>query len=65
MIVTLWNVSDAASAQGMIAFYRALAAGESKSAALRTARREIVRGANPALRHPYFWAGYTLIGNPN
>lgn len=65
LMVTLWNVSDAASASMMVAFYRALAAGESKSAALRTARLEMLRGDNPALRHPYFWAGYALIGDPN
>ena len=65
LIVTLWNVSDAASGQAMVAFYRGLASGQSKSAALRSARHEMVRGANPALRHPYFWAGYTLIGNPD
>ena len=64
LMVTLWSVSDAASAQAMAAFYRALASGQSKSAALRTVRRAMARGANPALRHPYFWAGYTLIGSP-
>jgi CHAT domain-containing protein/tetratricopeptide (TPR) repeat protein len=64
LVVTLWNVSDAASATMMTAFYRDFAAGASKAAALRTARREMLRGANPALRHPYYWAGYVLIGDP-
>lgn len=63
LIVTLWNVSDASSAATMIAFYRALAAGQSKSAALRSARLAILD--NPALRHPYFWAGHVLIGDPS
>lgn len=63
LIVTLWDVSDAASSLTMIAFYRALGAGQSKAAALRTARLDLLR-ANAALRHPYFWAGYVLIGDP-
>ncbi|MEW6319825.1 MAG: CHAT domain-containing tetratricopeptide repeat protein [Acidobacteriota bacterium] len=64
LVVTMWNVSDAAGAPAMAAFYRALAAGQTKAAALRTARRELLAGPNRALHHPYFWAGYALIGNP-
>lgn len=64
LVVTLWNISDAASATMMTAFYRDLVAGATKSAALRTARREMMRNDIPALRHPYYWAGYVLIGEP-
>jgi CHAT domain-containing protein/tetratricopeptide (TPR) repeat protein len=64
LMVTLWNVSDAVSPTMMVAFYRALGAAQSKSAALLTARRELIRGSNPALRHPYYWAGYALVGDP-
>lgn len=64
LVVTLWSVSDAASATMMTTFYRDFAAGASKSAALRTARREMMRSDIPALRHPYYWAGYVLIGDP-
>lgn len=64
LVVTLWNISDASSATMMTAFYREFAAGASKSAALRTARREMMRSGIPALRHPYYWAGYVLIGEP-
>lgn len=64
LVVTLWNISDAASATMMTAFYREFAAGASKSGALRVARRELMRSNIPALRHPYYWAGYVLIGEP-
>jgi CHAT domain-containing protein len=64
LLVTLWNVSDASSATMMNAFYREFTAGASKSTALRAARREMMRSGIPALRHPYFWAGYVLIGEP-
>lgn len=65
LMVTLWSVSDAASTSTMVAFYQALVAGQPKAAALRTARLKTIRGANPALRHPYYWAGYVLIGDPD
>jgi CHAT domain-containing protein/tetratricopeptide (TPR) repeat protein len=65
LLVTLWNVSDAAGAPMMVPFYQALAAGQTKSAALRTARLQLLQGPNPALRHPYYWAAYALIGNPD
>jgi CHAT domain-containing protein len=64
VMVTLWDVSDAASATMMVAFYRALGGGEGKAAALRTARRQLLQGANTTLRHPYYWAGYALVGDP-
>lgn len=63
LLVTLWNVSDATSPQFMLAFYQALRSGQSKAAALRAARRALLHGANPALRHPYYWAGYALVGD--
>jgi CHAT domain-containing protein len=63
LVVTLWNVSDTSTEAAMVAFYRALRAGESKAAALLTARRQLLHGPNPALRHPYYWAAFALIGD--
>lgn len=63
LVVTLWEVSDAASAEMMAAFYRSLAEGQPKAAALTAARKQLARGANATLRHPYFWAGFALIGD--
>jgi CHAT domain-containing protein len=65
VMVTLWSISDAASATAMAGFYRALHEGQSKAAALRTARRTLIHGANPRLKHPYYWAGYALLGDPD
>lgn len=65
LMVTLWNVSDAASASMMVAFYRAMAGGRSKSAALHSARLAMIQSRNPSLRHPYYWAGYILLGDPD
>jgi CHAT domain-containing protein len=62
VMVTLWNISDAASSTMIVAFYRALRDGQTKPAALLAARRALIGGSNPELRHPYYWAGYSLIG---
>lgn len=62
LVVSLWNVSDVSTAQFMSAFYAALGRGAGKSAALREARLYMLRHPNPALRHPYHWAGFVLQG---
>jgi CHAT domain-containing protein len=62
LVVSLWNVNDFSTSQFMAAFYRALKAGMPKAGALRAARAEVLRSANPLLRHPYYWAGFVLIG---
>ncbi|WP_186510989.1 CHAT domain-containing protein [Caenimonas sedimenti] len=59
---TLWPVDDDAARQLMEGFYRGLAhGGQSKAVALRDAQLELLR--QPATRHPYFWAPFSLIGN--
>jgi CHAT domain-containing protein/Tfp pilus assembly protein PilF len=64
LVVSLWNVSDYSTATFMTALYQALAAGGSKTAALKAARLELLRSSNPALRHPYYWAAFVLLGAP-
>ncbi len=60
LVVSLWPVHDATTAQLMAAFYGALRAGSPAAAALRQAMRE-VRAEHP---HPYHWAPFVLIGWP-
>jgi hypothetical protein len=43
----------------MESFYRGLAQGESKAAALRRAQREYLDGP---YAHPYYWAPFYLVG---
>lgn len=57
---TLWPVDDWATAVFMERFYEALASGSGPAAALSTAQRSL-RDA-PATRHPFFWAGFVLVG---
>jgi CHAT domain-containing protein len=58
----LWKVEDAATAELMKRFYRAmLTEKQSPSAALRTAKNEMRR--IPRFRNPRYWSGFTLNGD--
>lgn len=58
---SLWDVDDAASAELMRAFYRAVWAGVAPPQALRRAQAAVA--AQPRWSDPYYWAGYTLAGD--
>ncbi|MDJ0835937.1 MAG: CHAT domain-containing tetratricopeptide repeat protein [Acidobacteriota bacterium] len=61
VLVSLWQVDDAATAALMTAFYKALVEEERGPAdALRRAR-EVVRG-QAGRSAPYYWAGFVLTG---
>lgn len=67
-IVSQWRVDSEGTAKFMIDFYRSLertrrTGGMSKSEALRAAALGMV--SNPRYRHPYYWAGFILIGLDN
>ncbi len=58
LILSLWTVSDEATAELMNDFYQNLQRGASVSASLRAAQNNFIkRGA-----HPYFWSPFALIG---
>ncbi len=58
LLLSLWAVDDSATAELMTAFYRRLVSGQTKPSALQGAQREL------GLRypHPFYWAGFVLIG---
>lgn len=61
LVVSLWNVDDAATAELMERFYRALLAeARPPAAALRAAQVQMRQ--SPRWRAPYFWAGFVLQG---
>ncbi|MBI1762769.1 MAG: CHAT domain-containing protein [Acidobacteria bacterium] len=62
VVVSLWNVNDIATASLMKAFYKNLRQGQNKDDALRQAKLELLRGQQPAWRHPYYWAPFVLVG---
>jgi CHAT domain-containing protein len=59
LMMSLWKVSDEATADFMATFYRSWLSGASKRAALREARH-IVRTRYPDPEH---WAAFVLVGN--
>lgn len=67
LLPTLWKVDDASSAELMEMFYQALLSNFPKAAALAGAQRVFLARARTSLRpyrvHPYFWAGFHLIGD--
>jgi CHAT domain-containing protein len=60
-LVSLWKVADAQTQALMVDYYQRLLNGDGRSAALREAQRAMI--ANPATRHPYYWAAFVPIGN--
>lgn len=77
LVVTLWDVADEPSGRLLPEFYRSLQRGRDKGEALRSAQLRLlselragrVRVNTPAGRfvlpeHPFFWAGFALLGEP-
>jgi CHAT domain-containing protein len=60
VVTSLWDVSDRATAQLMVLFYRKLAQGETREDALRDAKLQMFH--QTATAHPAFWAAFVLQG---
>ena len=77
IVATLWDVADQSGAELMPAFYRAWRREHSRSAALRAAQLQLLArlragtvtidtpgGPRTLPEHPFFWAGFVLVGEP-
>ena len=62
-VVSQWAVDSESTAQLMIGFHRRLATDRTSSpaAALRSSARAML--ATPRFRHPFYWAGFVVIGD--
>ena len=65
LLTTLWSVNDATTSEIMRNFYQGLAAGLPKDQALYQAKLTHVEEKDQLLAHPFYWAGYTLMGDPH
>ncbi len=67
IVASLWWVDDASTALLMPRFYAWLKAGFKKSVALQKAKIDLIQmtapGAKPAMRNPFYWAPFVLMGN--
>jgi CHAT domain-containing protein len=61
LLVSLWQINDAGTAQLMVEFYRNLLDGRSQAEALRAAKLTL-RQNRAELAPPYYWAPFVLIG---
>ena len=61
-VMSLWQVSDAATRELMIAFYRRLRAGEGRAEALRNVQLAMLRGKANRV-HPFYWASFIESGD--
>jgi CHAT domain-containing protein len=61
VVASLWAANDASTAQFMSTMYSRIQAGDTKRAALRAAQLAV----KDAYGHPYYWAPFILMGNPD
>lgn len=67
LLISLWLVEDASTAQLMEGVYQGILEGQSRAGALRSAQRALLLAARegsrpPGWAHPYFWAPFRLLG---
>jgi CHAT domain-containing protein len=61
VIASLWSVNDLSTRDTMTNFYKEIAAGVSKSEALR--RAQLATMHDPRFAHPYYWAPFVILGD--
>lgn len=62
-VASLWQVDDAATAQLITHFYKALKQGMSRAKALQTAQKTWLQQHPDDRQHPGYWAALILVGN--
>nr|WP_303924398.1 CHAT domain-containing tetratricopeptide repeat protein [Draconibacterium sediminis] len=63
VVMSLWEVEDAAGTKIMTYFYKYLKAGKTKDEALRLAKLKYLEGSNSRLAHPHYWMSFKCIGD--
>ena len=63
LVTSLWSINDCATSDLMALFYQNLKNGDTKSKALSEAKKAYIKQASNLESHPYYWAGFKLIGN--
>lgn len=63
LLVSMWEVNDASTADIMEFFYTGLSSGKDKASALRDAKLNYLSKAKGTSAHPAFWSPLILLGN--
>lgn len=63
LIMSLWEVNDASTAEIVSSFYKHLSKGQNKDAALQQAMLGYLEGSDKLRSHPYFWAAFVANGD--
>ena len=63
VVHTLWPVEDAKSREIMVAYYREIKRGHSKSKALSNVKKQYMHEHPPFYTHPYYWAAFQITGD--
>jgi CHAT domain-containing protein len=61
-VMSLWQVSDDATKDLMIGYYKRLRAGEGRADGLREVQLAFLHG-KPERRHPFYWASFIQSGD--
>lgn len=65
-ITSLWRIPDKETSLIMKFFYENLKNGETKGDALAKAKKQFLNTvADDNLKHPYYWSGFILTGDPD
>ena len=62
ILASQWRVGDVWVGELTRPFYSGLRSGQLPMEALAYAQRRMIRSSNETLRHPFFWASFTLYG---
>jgi CHAT domain-containing protein len=62
-VVSQWKVESSSTTELMLAFHRLLQTGASKSEAMRQASLKLM--ADKRFSHPFYWAGFIVVGDGN
>lgn len=65
VIASVWNATESSSLPVLTSFLQEIKQGKPKDQALQSAKLAYLQESPPSQRHPYYWANFVLIGNPN
>ncbi|GAB5523917.1 MAG: hypothetical protein Roseis2KO_17890 [Roseivirga sp.] len=65
LVLSQWEVSDAATPEIMESFYAHLKQGMPKDEALRQAKLSFLENANNVSANPLYWGSFFILGNPD